>query len=109
MQFYKMHIFPYSIRKGTKAEKMEDQIPAEIKEARSKELLALSNQNEKAYLESMIGKAIRVLWEERDTDGFYKGHTANYMMAKIQYQENLVNQLTEVTVMKQEDLILICH
>ena len=109
MQFYKMHIFPYSIRKGTKAEKMENQIPAEIKEERSKVLLALSSQNEKAYLENMIGKKIKVLWEERDADGFYKGHTANYMMAKMQSPENLVNQLTEVTVINQEDFILVCH
>jgi len=88
---------------------MENQVPVELKEERSRMLLALSNQNEKAYLENMIGKSIKVLWEEKDTDGFYKGHTANYMMAKIQSQENLVNQLTEATVIKQENFMLVCY
>ena len=50
INFYKMHIFKYSVRKGTKAEKMENQISPETKEIRSNKLIELSDSNEQAYL-----------------------------------------------------------
>ena len=54
IKFYKMHVFKYSPRKGTVAAKMKNQIPAEIKDARSKRLLQLSNENECDYLNEYI-------------------------------------------------------
>ena len=68
IKFYKMHVFKYSPRKGTVAAKMKNQIPAEIKDARSKRLLQLSNENESNYLDEYVGKQIRVLVEEKDGD-----------------------------------------
>ena len=66
IKFYKMHVFKYSPRKGTVAAKMKNQIPAEVKDARSKRLLQLSNENESNYLDEYIGKQVRVLMEEKD-------------------------------------------
>ena len=81
IKFYKMHVFKYSPRKGTVAAKMKNQIPAEIKDARSKRLLQLSNENESNYLDEYVGKQIRVLVEEKDGD-YIKGHTGNYIVVK---------------------------
>ena len=79
IKFYKMHVFKYSQRNGTKAASMKNQIPSDIKEERSKILLKLSEDNEKEYLKSYVGKEVQVLFEEKDEE-FYKGHTANYIM-----------------------------
>ncbi len=81
IKFYKMHVFKYSPRKGTVAAKMKNQIPAEIKDARSKRLLQLSNENESNYLDEYVGKQIRVLVEEKEGD-YIKGHTGNYIVVK---------------------------
>ena len=79
IKFYKMHIFKYSPRKGTKAAVMPNQINGDIKEERSKKLIELSDRNEIEYNKSYIGKNVEVLFEE-EKDGMYKGHTQNYIM-----------------------------
>ena len=107
INFYKMHIFKYSPRKGTKAAVMEDQIDGNIKELRSQKLIKLSNENEKNYNESYIGKEVEVLFEERDGE-FYKGHTTNYIMVKAKSNgESLENTIKKVTVENLDDLMLI--
>ena len=106
IKFYKMHIFKYSPRKGTKAESMENQIPGDIKELRSKKLLELSDKNENEYLDSYIGKNVEVLFEEKDGE-YFKGHTANYIMVKYKTKENLDNQIQVVTITGKENLSLI--
>ncbi len=80
IKFYKMHVFKYSQRKGTKAAVMKDQISGDKKEERSQKIIELSNKNEKEYNQNYVGKEVEVLWEE-EKDGFYKGHTKNYMLA----------------------------
>ena len=66
IKFYKMHIFKYSPRKGTIAEKMPNQVNGNIKEERSHELIKLSNKNEENYLNKYIGKEIDVLFEQEE-------------------------------------------
>ncbi len=80
IKFYKMHIFKYSPRKGTKAAQMKEQIDGNKKEQRSQKLIELSDKNEKEYNQSYIGKEVEVLWEE-EKEGIYKGHTKNYILA----------------------------
>ena len=108
IKFYKMHIFKYSPRKGTKAESLKNQIPGDIKEERSKKLLDLSDKNENEYLDTYIGKNVEVLFEENDGE-FYKGHTANYIMVKMKTRENMENQIKKVEVIGKENLILIAR
>ena len=105
IDFYKMHIFKYSQRKGTKAAVMPNQIDGQIKEERSKKLIELSNRNEKLHNEKYIGKQVEVLFEEKDGD-YIKGHTSNYMNVKIQYKE-LENQIVKVKIKGLEKLELI--
>ena len=109
INFYKMHVFKYSPRKGTKASEMPEQIPGDIKEIRSKRLLELSDNNEIRFLDSYIGKTVEVLFEECDEQGYYKGHTANYIMVKVKSEEDLSNKIVNVVVRKRDELCLIAE
>lgn len=91
INFYKMHVFKYSKRKGTKAAMMPLQIDGNIKEIRSQKLIELSNINEIEYNKTYIGKEVQVLFEERK-DGFYKGHTKNYILVYLP-EEDIPNNL----------------
>lgn len=107
INFYKMHIFKYSPRKGTKAAIMKEQVDGNIKELRSQKLIELSNENERKYNESYIGKKVDVLFEEKDGN-YIKGHTTNYIMVKKKNNdEKLENTISKVRVESMEDLILI--
>jgi threonylcarbamoyladenosine tRNA methylthiotransferase MtaB len=96
--FYKMHIFKYSQRKGTKAAVMPNQVDGKIKEERSKKLIELSNENEYNYNRKHIGKQVEVLFEEREGE-YLKGHTTNYIVVKHKTDKNdLINKIAKVTV-----------
>lgn len=92
IKFYKMHIFKYSPRKGTKAAQMTGQIEGKVKEERSKKLIELSNKNEREYNKEYIGKEVEVLFEE-EKKGYYQGHTKNYILAIMESKENLENKM----------------
>ena len=106
INFYKMHIFPYSQRKGTKAAVMLDQISTSIKEERSKKLIALSNKNEIAYLDNYIGKIVEVLFEQEEGE-YIKGHTQNYIEVAVNTKKIRENDLLNVKICKRENLKLI--
>lgn len=101
IKFYKMHVFKYSPRKGTKAAVMLNQINGDIKEERSKKLIGLSDRNEIEYNKSYNGKNVEVLFEE-EKDGMYKGHTQNYIMVYCQSKEKLDNKIIDVVCEKAE-------
>lgn len=108
MKFYKMHVFQYSPRKGTKAASMENQIQANIKEQRSKKIIALSESKQLDKNKEQIGKIVKVLVEEKEGE-YWKGHTTNYILTyiKVTGEENLVNQIVcvEITGTYQEGII----
>ena len=102
IKFYKMHVFKYSPRKGTKAAVMKNQVPGDIKEERSKKLIELSNENEFQYNSTYIGKNVKVLFEEEKV-GVYKGHTQNYIMVYCKSNEMLDNKIKTVNCVKVEN------
>ena len=106
--FYKMHIFKYSRRKGTKADLMENQILPEIQEERSKKLMELSNKNQEKYNNEYIGKTVEVLFEEQDGE-YIKGHTANYLVVKVKSNniEKYHNEIVKIKILEdnKEELI----
>ena len=79
VNFSKIHAFPYSKRKGTKASMMDGKVPENIKHERVKKLLELSEKLEKSYYDKFKGKRLDVLIEEVTESGS-KGHTSNYLM-----------------------------
>ena len=95
IKFYKMHIFKYSPRKGTKASIMQGQIDGSVKEQRSRRLIELSDNNQEEYNKLYIGKEAQVLFEEKK-NGYYQGHTKNYILAICKTNSNLENKLVKV-------------
>ena len=95
IKFYKMHVFKYSPRKGTKASIMNGQIDGKLKDERSQKLIELSDNNQEEYNEQYIGKEVQVLFEEKK-NGYYQGHTKNYILAICKTNANLENKLVKV-------------
>ena len=81
--FSKMHVFPYSKRDGTPSARMDHQVDERIKKERSRKLIDVSNELEKKYNKSFIGKEMKVLVEE-NINGYSVGHTSNFLKLKIQ-------------------------
>ena len=105
IKFYKMHIFKYSPKKGTVAIKMKNQVDGKIKEERSKKLIELSNKNQNEYNESYIGKTVKVLFEEYK-NGYFKGHTANYIMVNVKGdltdENKIVDKILNVEILNND-------
>lgn len=106
IDFYRLHVFKYSPRRGTVAEKMPNQIDGNKKEERSNKLIEISNNAENKHNRNYIGKTIKVLFEEFE-DGFFKGHTTNYMMVKVagveEQSDKFVNQILDVKIKENND------
>jgi threonylcarbamoyladenosine tRNA methylthiotransferase MtaB len=75
--FARIHVFPYSRRKGTKADAMEGHLPRALKEARTKELIALGERLEEAFIDRQLGKTVDVIMEDDGT-----GYTGNYIRVR---------------------------
>lgn len=86
INFSKIHAFPYSERKGTKASMMDGKVAESVKHERVKKLLELSDSLEKSYYDKFKGKKLDVLIEEVN-EFESKGHTSNYLM--VHTNENL--------------------
>ena len=94
--FFETHIFPYSRRKGTAADKMPDQIPEAVKKERVKKLLELNEIRSRAFLKQFEGEPKEVLFEETEAkDGilYWTGHTARYEKVYYQSGEDLRNRI----------------
>ena len=94
--FAKMHVFPYSVRPGTKAAEME-QVPGPVKEDRAARAGQVAEQLHRAYLEGCVGKTMPVLFEQKGKNGLYTGHAPNYMEVAAA-GENLHNYLLPVKI-----------
>lgn len=107
INFYKMHVFKYSKRNGTKAALMPNQVSTILQEQRSKKLIELSKENQDKYNSEYIGKEVTVLFEEENGE-YIKGHTANYLVVNIKGNiAKLHNEIVKVkiTSILDEELI----
>lgn len=80
--FAKIHVFPFSLRNGTKAEELPNHLSNEEKKKRSRKLLEVSKELENNYFSKFIGKSESVLIEQYK-DGYSYGHTGNFLNVKI--------------------------
>ena len=102
--FDMLHVFPYSMRPGTVAARMDGQISPEVKKQRSKVLLDLSDELYQNFANRFIDKEVTVLVEKYDQEkGLNIGHTSNYISVQIPNKESLVGQY--ITVKLQKDMI----
>lgn len=86
IQFYEMHVFKFSPRKGTRAESMENQVPEEIKNQRSAILIELGNKNKEAYETLFENEEKEILIEEEieeNGETFFVGHTKRYIRYQV--------------------------
>lgn len=98
INFYKMHVFKYSKRNGTKAALMPNQVSPILQEQRSKKLIELSKENQDKYNSEYIGKEVTVLFEEENGE-YIKGHTANYLVVNIKGNiAKLHNEIVKVKI-----------
>lgn len=111
--FYEMHVFKYSRRKGTAADKMTDQIPENIKSERSTELLELNEILSNGYREKYIGKKVKVLLEENhiiENKKYIIGFTDTYVRVALENPEEKLytNQIVNVRVKKlfEKDMVI---
>ena len=100
--FFEMHIFKYSRRAGTAADRMPDQLTDKVKSARSDVLFAMEAEQSKAFRSYYIGRQAEILWEDRrlvDGKPYWLGHTADYVKVAVPAdEENRSNTLSSVTV-----------
>ena len=94
--FADMHIFPYSRRPGTPADKMPGQHPNAVKETRSREAIRIAEAMSAAYRNALIGQQLEVLFEEPEKE-FFTGHAPNYVKVYVTGTD-LHNQIRTVTV-----------
>ena len=102
--FAAMHIFPYSIRPGTKAAAMA-QVPPAVKEARAARAGQVAEKLHRAYLAGCVGQVYPVLFEQ-PKDGRYTGHAPNYMEVAVA-ADGLHNIIRDVKIVRTDGEILL--
>lgn len=108
VDFYETHIFKYSKREGTKAAVMDNQIPEQIKIARSNELLELGQKKRIKYEEQFVGTTVEVLMEEQikiDGENYQVGHTKEYVKVALKTEANLQNKLVDIQIDNHSQII----
>ena len=101
IRFYEMHGFKYSRRKGTRADRMEGQIPEPVKTQRSEALLKLTKEQSRAYRQRLLGATAEVLMEEPYVcrgEVWQTGHTETYVKVAVPGEMPLMNRLLQVKV-----------
>lgn len=101
VKFSKIHVFPYSRRKGTKADLMDNQIDEQTKHKRVKEVIKLSEELEIEYMNKFINTDVLVLIEKYE-NGIISGHTENYIPVKANGVESDINELLMIHIDKME-------
>jgi len=96
--FAKVHIFPYSRRKGTAADKYANQISPDIKKIRAAEMAKETAETSKAFLQSQVGRIEKVLIETRNKNGRYEGYTMNYTPVFVEADESHINEVVDVLI-----------
>ena len=97
--FYQIHVFKYSMRDGTVAAGMENQVDERVKNARSEVLINLADELQTKYEQQFINTEQEVLFEEEielDNEKYMVGHSKNYLQIGVKTDENLKNTIKKV-------------
>ncbi|MBP1760530.1 MAG: yqeV [Firmicutes bacterium] len=97
-----LHVFKYSIRKGTKAALMSSQVPEQEKNQRSEKLLALAQKKKLEFAKKFIGQRFNLLVEEKSGKDKYIGLTDNYLEVVVQSDQDLCGQSVEVEIVSAD-------
>lgn len=97
IRFAKIHVFPYSVRPGTSAEKFKNQISPQVKNSRTKIMLTLAEKLNSEFLASQVNKTEEVLFE-RPIGEFIEGYSRNYTPVLVKSDENLLGKIYNVKI-----------
>lgn len=100
--FAKIHVFPYSRRPGTVADKLTNHVAPGIKEQRTHQMLETAEKLHHAFLQAQVGTTAEVLFETC-ADGVWEGFTPNYAPVRVRSDEVLSNQLRQVRIIGTEE------
>ncbi len=111
VSFAEMHVFKYSVRKGTRAESMPNQVPDQTKQERSNELITLNDLMNEEYQNSFVGRIEKILIEEEiDIDGvkYQIGHNERYLKLAVRAENANVNDIVSAKVVERlsKDMML---
>lgn len=96
--FSSVHVFPYSPRPGTPAEKLPEQIPAEVKTDRARRMQSAADEVQQRFLQNMVGREESILVEKNTNPAQQYGYTANYTRVKISHTEVLTRRFVKVLI-----------
>ncbi len=96
--FAKVHIFPYSRRKGTAADRYANQISPDVKKSRAAEMARETTLTSREFLHSQVGRIEKVLIETRNKNGRYEGYTMNYTPVFVEADESYINRVVDVLI-----------
>lgn len=102
MKFSKIHVFPYSPKRGTPAAVMPEQIDNRIKNERSQKLIALSEEMGEKFLEQFVNQEMEVLYEREIEQNVYEGHTTNYIKVHTKSDENVTNCIIKTSIIERQ-------
>lgn len=104
--FAKIHVFPYSPKRGTPAAARKDQLLNAVKAERSHTLIQLSDKMAAEFLADAVGTDAEVLYERAVGDGIYEGHTTNYMKVHGRSEVDLTNRICKTHITRVEGEML---
>ena len=100
--FAKIHVFPYSPKRGTPAAARKDQLLNAVKSERSHTLIQLSDRMAADFLADAVGTDAEVLYERAVGEGIYEGHTTNYMKVHGRSEADLTNRIAKTHITRAE-------
>jgi len=100
-----LHVFPFSVRKGTPASQYPQQVDPKTIKARCEKMRILGNQKKQAFYKKFVGKKVKILIESKrdESTGFLKGITSNYIPVHIRGSDDLINSTVQVRIEQIED------
>ena len=101
--FEKVHVFPYSLRPGTKAAEFSPQVEKSVKEERSRRMIEETECIRRKFMLSQIGKTVNVLFESKTHDGCFGGYTENYLPVRAECGSEICGEIHKVKILSFED------
>ena len=89
----RLHVFPYSRRSGTAADRLPDQIGEDVKKRRAEKLIEIGNRLELCYVKRSVGSCQSVLFETADADGYAEGHSKTYLRVRAKGTPGEINEV----------------
>lgn len=96
--FSQIHVFPYSIRKGTKAADFPNQVSPDEKEKRAAEMIRLGNRLTEQFIQTQSGTNSSVLIEQEISPGIFEGYTPEYLRVQIPSHADITGTIATVTL-----------